>query len=387
MRSLLLFCALLGASAEAGTGPVKRRPASAELLFFCERPYDALCGKLEGAEAARAAKIEELRQGITERAWKAVLESYENAGTLEEWEALMAEVAAGKHKLVKIDREIAKVYFSEIYRASRELLGTSFESAERAFGRVRAFMLPKVRERLAREAPEEAGRMNQELSEEKIRFVNFLDLAEGRAGDRDFAKEMISGCGRDGMEDNAFATTNEKDGLNYVVICPGSFLAAHVPGRFDSVSENASFGLLWTLGHETGHHIDAREFPKSYEKLRACVASHHGARLKLGPAKIDEYMSEIAGDYWGTEALADYLATLDSPLHKLVVLRENLEDLCGSEDDGDEEEGGHPSGRFRIEQMVRQNPRLHEAMGCPARAPEKAGVSCTLRGAWRKRFW
>ena len=48
-------------------------------------------------------------------------------------------------------------------------------------------------------------------------------------GDRDFAREMIDGCGRDGMEDNAFATTNEKDGLNYVVICPGSFLATFAP--------------------------------------------------------------------------------------------------------------------------------------------------------------
>ena len=229
--------------------------------------------------------------------------------------------------------------------------------------------------------------MQEELSERKIRFVNFLDLAEGRAGDEDFVKDMMSGCGRDGMEDNAFATNNEKDGLNYVVICPGSFLATHLPGRFRDVSENASFGQIWTLGHETGHHVDAREFPLSYAKLRACVAEHHGAKLKLGAAQVDEYMSEIAGDYWGTEALADYVATLASPRQKLIVVQENLEDLCTSEDDGGEEEGGHPSGRFRIEQLVRQNPRLHQALGCKPRRTEPAGVSCTLRGAWRQRFW
>lgn len=366
----------------AGVLPVSVFAAgTATMADFCENPVAVICGEQDGAAKERELKIEELRRKISHAAWERVQREDKGAGTYDQWEKVLEDQKKNpEKKLSAKEKEIAKVYYRALYEETRRLLGDSFKSSQSSFKKVKKFILSKIKSRL-KNIPG-VGKMKAELASGKVEFLNFLDLAA--SGDEGVLEELAESCGRDGMADNAFAEkSSDPQGKHQVIVCPGSFVADFVPGRFSHTGDDVSFPQWWTLGHETGHLVDYTEFPQAYGKLKACVEENYKGELS---ESVEKYMHEISGDYWGTEVLADFLREINNDDFRLAVLRENLDGLCNSEDDGGDAEGGHPSGSFRLENLVRRNPRLNQVLGCADRRAEKTGASCSLRGIGKKKL-
>jgi hypothetical protein len=198
-------------------------------------------------------------------------------------------------------------------------------------------------------------------------------------------------CGPDGMEINAFATVVNDERVVY--LCPGWVIASTDPDDPEGRIED----LNHLLGHELGHHLDfSTEFGSVYAKQFICLSENYGAacegRVNPNPnapgnggclndaregtypaARIGVHSREITADYWGVQSLIEELRGV-SPYKYLKVMQENWGTLCCTDD-----EGSHPSGRYRIEVMLRWDPEIHRMMGCQVPA-SGATIGCTLDG-------
>ncbi len=373
-------------------------PANATLNDFCENPYSSICGDEGESESKREQKILIEKEILAQIATKAVLrEVPETAYLLQiskeqlDLQKILALSQATDPFNKRVGERALRAYFRALTDQLENDLGASFYAAKLHFDSVRTYFLGAAVEKTKRIVPKvipkaEIDDMLAHLH--NAEFINAIDGFRGDLGDPNYEKELIDLCGKDGLADNAFAW--QSDGKDYVVICPGDYVAELGPEDATLPLEKLPLaGSVWTLGHETGHLFDSDGHEQTYGKLQACMKESYSNGLSH---HVTDYMREISGDYWGSEALAQYLHTLKSPREKLRALQESLEGICGEQmpDDGE-----HPNGRFRIENLVRRNPRIHEA-ACLEWKPKPGhafGPTCTLRGNWddRKerpaRFW
>ena len=189
-------------------------------------------------------------------------------------------------------------------------------------------------------------------------------------------------CGPDGLAVSAFALPIET--RKYLVVCPGLLLSAWGEGRNDLYN---LYNLIMVLGHEWGHHFDSKWFPLVYARYRSClVASYSDGLSDPGPTsasiaeqlpqrvaerKVDSHLREITADYWGTQALLEYVNSIWGPLDflgRLDLLRQAYGALCWSPD-----ASGHPTGSYRVGVLLPNAPGVSRAMGCKAGRPV-----CTL---------
>ena len=88
------------------------------------------------------------------------------------------------------------------------------------------------------------------------------------------------------------------------------------------------------------------------------------------PNVVQTHSRELAGDYWGSKALEASLVRTGSRAARTRLFIVNLQLFCGTGgvavDQGDD--GLHPSGRYRIEAVLR-NPNIRKSLGCPAFRP------------------
>lgn len=368
MKKTLLF--LLFLSAAAGAQGVQD---------FCNQPYELICGPSLQRNKKRDLRLEERTQQIITEAKRNVLIALPDANPAE-LDFKSEEHAKGI--LTSRQLEIANLYFEGIYQALRKKIGKSFNDFKPAFIQVQKYLTKTIHQRIQFNNPEDAEKMLLALSSDRVEFVDALEILSSKPANKaELLSNLVESCGKDGMEDNDFAI--ELDEKNYVVICPGDYLAISA----DSANKKMTFqdlaAQLWTLGHEMGHLIDAGAFPKSYTQFHTCVDENYLEDLAPIEGKIlSDYMGEISADYWGTEALADILKYVNDNQQRLIILQNSLESLCGTEKDD-----VHPDGRFRIENLVRRNPRLSEVLGCEEDLEIEFKPSCTLRGAWKKRYW
>lgn len=98
------------------------------------------------------------------------------------------------------------------------------------------------------------------------------------------------------------------------------------------------------------------------------------------PNVVQTHSRELAGDYWGAKALEASLARTGSRAARTRMFVVNLQLFCGTGglavDQGDD--GLHPSGRYRIEAVMR-NPNIRKSLGCPAFRPGDRPW-CTFEG-------
>lgn len=184
-----------------------------------------------------------------------------------------------------------------------------------------------------------------------------------------FYDGYVKYCGEDGLRDSAFSFRRRKAkvlGL-YVVICPGWFVAS---------GPNSRGPILQVTAHEIGHLINtahtARVTP-AFRRWSACLRKVHGDDWDF------QYLNEGAADYWAVRATASSLRELGtfSIDEKLGVLREAWSGLCGAPRVSKE----YPSGRFRIEKLLRLDPEIHSLMNCGGALPPGAGpYGCALGG-------
>lgn len=361
---------------------------SAEITIrdFCEQPYEAVCGRAGEAEMAREKRVSFIKKKISRLALDVaageVLGQKPGTLSIERLEALTPEHVRSKAR---------HVYYRALRNALQAELGESYAAAMFHFERIRENLKQPIN-RLADVSYDEARQMYRNLG--SIKFINALDLMKGmgpEAADEALVADVVKDCGQDGMVDNAFAFDHE--GVNYVVLCPGAAIAALGPSdKHLKAKDLALAGVIWLMGHETGHHIDAGAHPVTYAKLASCIADNYlddlgeidddGNKKSISRSDVNHYMSEISADYWGSEELASFLEKAKSPRQQIRIVQESLEFLCGTVDDG-----SHPSGRFRIENLVRRNPRIHKALGCKAPKAQQSQPTCTLRGQWRDAFF
>lgn len=144
------------------------------------------------------------------------------------------------------------------------------------------------------------------------------------------------------FEDNAFATTIHKERV--VVLCPGEMIGAIEFGNDMNFMPNLKLmPLVMTMGHELAHHFDYRHYPSAYKQIYEEMSQRQSEFKR----PIEKYMSEISADTWGLKVTKIIMSKIGSPATQSNMYAGALNDLCGSEDDGI-----HPSGKFRIQVLA-----------------------------------
>ncbi len=185
------------------------------------------------------------------------------------------------------------------------------------------------------------------------------------------------------MSDNAFAQTiNNKQ---YILFCPGFLVSAIGDGQS---SRNNFNNIFATMAHEIGHHLDAKKFPQYYKDYKSCIKNKYEGKLTFkrqgwqksfpneywnkvptikSNVNVENHIGEISADYWAIRALEQYFLSDEGPkskTDKLNFLRETYSIDCN----GSIDEGIHPSGRFRIQYLLRQDSFIHKTMSCNGEA-------------------
>lgn len=339
---------------------------------FCDRPYEAICGENDADAKARAEHLEIKLKAAQRLALSVVKRKFPQ---LRRNDLTVESLAKLQDR--KLRDQAMAVYYETLLKSVRKHLGNASLVTHLHFERVKNRLRQAIQAH-ATISKEETRDMIKQLDSSEV--VDALDVLLSKTDDQELRDAVIESCNRDGLEENAFADVVAKK--NYVIVCPGDYLAGFDRSeRHLRPSEMLQANEVWTLGHETGHHVDATDHPIMYENMRACLAENHAAELK-GP--VADYMSEITADHWGNEELASYLARFKTATARFAALKQSMISLCDSEDDGT-----HPEGRFRIE-MLRRNPRIHKIMGClnpDQSAVRREDATCTVRGKGEIVLW
>lgn len=323
MKATLLTLTLLFlSSAFAGTNQ------------FCQSPLEYTCSNAIVSGQRREFNINAIEEGIKNQAFnlmKRDLSDDQDISGLNNYNEIESLSPARKRK------QAQKIFYLKIrilfgsYMAQNHVpsdLGVSY-----------------IKEALIREVNQSSNIPSNIKSQitstiNSTRLISFQsDIEESTIGD---VHALYSGCSKKNFVDNAFATEIHRQKV--VLVCPGEIIGTIEDLKEKNISaQYIPLALAMTLGHEFSHHFDYRYFPEIYSTLFQDISNHHGdlAQTPVG------YMSEISADSWGLKTfknLASYLST--SSLYSQLI-SSSLNDLCGSEDDGE-----HPTGDFRINYLA-----------------------------------
>jgi hypothetical protein len=224
-----------------------------------------------------------------------------------------------------------------------------------AFDAVAARTLDRVREGIDGTAFSQGTKdaMKSKLADVSLRLVPRADLESLRT--------FVAQCGADGMAPSAFTVPERKE----IVVCPGMALRARALGG-DLTSH-----LMHVIAHEAGHNCGADKFPSGEQSEFRGQFAAFGACLRRRHPSFDPngMLGEAVADAIGFRAVAKEMASRD-PADAFAFLRRTVSPLCGTQGDG-----VHPSGAFRINVLLGEDPAVLEALGCPV-----TGGGCPLEG-------
>lgn len=197
--------------------------------------------------------------------------------------------------------------------------------------------------------------MKSKLADVSVRMVPRADLESLRT--------FVAQCGADGMAPAAFTVPERKE----IIVCPGMALRARALGG-DLTSH-----LMHVIAHEAGHNCGADTFPSGEQSEFRTQFAAFGACLQRRYPSFDRngMLGEAVADAIGFRAVAKELASRD-PADAFAFLRRTVAPLCGTQGDG-----VHPPGAFRINVLLREDPAVLEALGCPVtddRCPLEGGT-------------
>lgn len=176
--------------------------------------------------------------------------------------------------------------------------------------------------------------------------------------------EWVEFCGETGMNENAFYSYEHES----MVLCPGLIQSVSEYGRSKQEVLN---GLSFTIGHEIAHSVDSNEQPKIYDKMRDC----HIANAGVPNFPWDDQEGEVTADFWGAQVLGERLTAQGITGQDAVAnIALAMDGLC---DDAADEH--HPSGVFRIDNILSRDPQLRNTLSCEAPTADKP--FCSLEGA------
>ncbi len=217
------------------------------------------------------------------------------------------------------------------------------------------------------------------ISFSKIDFINGVKY--------DF-KKFKDNCGADGMIQNAFSQKVDKHKI--VIICPGKLINL---SQISNVQERVN-SILFTLSHEIAHHVEKSDAAaKVFNPYINCLAKHYGNDFfpndedsiycKNVGRKSDEckrkvtqsHSIELIPDQWAIKVLAIFAERNRlSVVRTTSFLQSNLLNFCGTADGG-----RHPTGNFRIANLLRMDPGISDYLSC--NNSKILIPSCTFDGA------
>ncbi|MBI3555815.1 MAG: hypothetical protein HY074_06105 [Deltaproteobacteria bacterium] len=357
--------------------------STAQAADFCANPYDAICEAPGRTHAEREARVQLLLADVKN---EALAETTLHFGGKE-----------GKFKIPFFGREML-YYNDQIAKiAADRLTPLELNAVLDNVERVKGYLKDSLVEQNVFGNITDAERAQMTDIVDRTQVYTQFGLLKKYGGSGNLLNLNLLSyhmtCGFDGLSNNAFASL-EKD-TPYIVLCPGWLVRAVGAGA--DTSENFR-NIIQVMSHELGHHIDAGKFPQIYTRFMGCLARQHGELLQFGKDwyesliaslppeygkftklyKVFRHSREITADFWGAQSVRQYLATL-APNQRLESLQTAWSGICGSQD-----EGVHPTGRYRIEVLLRSDPEIHRLMGCAQ--PDRASVpapkkGCTLSGA------
>ena len=121
--------------------------------------------------------------------------------------------------------------------------------------------------------------------------------------------------------------------------------------------------LDYVLLHETAHSIDSGRLPSLYDRYAGCMKQRHRTEFKG--------WDEVVADYWAVSALAQVLPRAGGPAQRLDYLRKSFELICDTSGEAGSIIIGmikvdHPSGQYRIENVLGGEPDILRALSLPA---------------------
>ncbi len=323
---------------------------------------------------------------------------------------------------------LARVAESEVFRA----LGPEWNPSriQKIYAQVRETLQAEVLSELAGKGKTELGvEMSLVLGKTQLvlasglRELVLLNAPQVPGTRADFSALMAYSnetrgiCGTEFLDRNLSASSSGyyeertgvpiHTGLFAVVGCPGQWLELADP-RY---AGNPEARLAQVLGHELGHLIHvSRNRPAlgvvelkangtrvpmtfnatpAYDEYLRCandsyasimpkvarVAGGNFRQKRLGlalghdPTSVELRADEMVADEWGNRVLARFLEKSPSEARPISV-RSALDRLCKDAYGAPYEEFGeeHPSGRFRVEQALR-NPRIRRLLNCEDETP------------------
>ncbi|MCC7402803.1 MAG: hypothetical protein IT288_00260 [Bdellovibrionales bacterium] len=326
-----------------GQSKIRQFFAAAAIPLFCTQPYKSICNvDVRKASTTREERIEKIGDRLRDRALVTL------AGEL--GRKKMVEEDLDRLKPAALKRRAFKRYYARIFELLNEYLAQNDFSLD--VETLRQDMVVAVTSRAHASLADELAIISQ------VQMLLPNDIFFEGQQSADFRK-LQKECGKDGMDDNAFADTLNPEKPNeqkVVMICPGAVVAAVEfvkEQRLDS--REVVTALAMTVGHEFGHHIDSEIFPEAFSDMKACFDLRFRG---LFEKEIEKYMAEITADTFGLQVLAQRLAYVDLESRE-TLLEGALEDMCGNPDDH-----VHPTGYYRIAITAFSSKALRSVLQC-----------------------
>ncbi len=301
-------------------------------LPFCKTPYALTCPG-RNADTVREQKIAKIETELKGRAFEKMLDDIEDEG-LKSVLQKFDDIDSVKPKRVR--QSVEKIFYEKLREEFSRYISENNLPVNLGDEMVKEALHIAIEEAESI-SPLIKEKMHTILNE--TRFLAFQNNVDDNSLDDLHALYKL--CTKS-FEDNAFATTLKKEKV--VVICPGEMIGAIEFGQeFAFVPNLKLYPLVMTLGHELSHHFDFKHYPSAYKQVLEEMSEHSSDFKK----PVEKYMREITADIWGLKVAKIVMNKISNPLTRSKMYAGSLNDLCGSEDDG-----VHPSGRFRIETLA-----------------------------------
>ena len=295
---------------------------------FCMDPVKFTCNGSSDEARVRADNISKIEEQIKISAFnKLKQQSSQDLSEIKRYEDLDS-VGQKKRK-----KTIQKEFYSLVRVEFSKYLKENLLPLDIGFAQIKSTLADVINE---------DSTINNSTKREILEILSSIRLvslnSEVEDSTIDDVVAIYKNCSKKSFVDNAFAT--EIHNQKVIVVCPGEIIGTVEFIKEKRLNPRYSFyPLIATIGHELSHHFDYRTYPQLYASILKEVEAQ---KNQLGQSP-ESYMSEITADVWGLKVLKKISKPIESTSIYSIILSGNMNDLCGTQDDGE-----HPTGDFRI---------------------------------------
>ena len=157
--------------------------------------------------------------------------------------------------------------------------------------------------------------------------------------------------------------------------CPSFLINAYASDNLMEVRDELYLQMFSILSHEIGHLLDPLSgmftAPQNIKDTLSCIYKNYDGAEKLSPRSL----GEIYADIYSAQALSKELNSPQrsnlSQKEKLHIVKKSYYRLCGSKSDG-----VHPSGKFRMNQILLKDPEIFKIFNCKEHTKNHSVISC-----------